>query len=347
VRSTRRILLLAIGALSAASSLLGAEWIWRRAVRASHRAERAAFRLPMFAVVDGPALYGLAPGLDATQQIPDPAGGPTTAVRYRVNQDALRHHAVWPPPEPADAPRLLFVGDSYTFGTAVGDGEAFPHQVEQQLQELGVRSFAINAGVPGHNSEQELAVLRDLLVRYHPKVVVLGFVMNDAEPPTFVAPAPDDTYRGALSWLGEDGKRLGNGLCAALIDDRPLLETLRPTYEFDYRESWRPGSAKAAACMAAIVAMHAACRAHDAALLVAVLPDFTRDFDDTYPFLAIHAQVAALGAEHGFATLDTLDGLRSADAKTMRVPGDGHPTREGHRRLAAQIAPRVAEVLRG
>lgn len=345
--SKHRLLQIALLLASAALCAALGEWLWRAAVRQRYLADRFAALLPECAAVDGDELYDLAPNLDRTHTIPDPAGGPPTVVRYRTNEARLPLPVDWPPP-PDDGRRcVLFVGDSYTFGAAVPAGGSYVLQTAAALAARGAPIRAINAGVPGYNSEQELAHLRRLLPLCAPRHVVVGFVLNDAEPPVASTPPPETTYAGVWSWLLADAGLFVNALTMSLVDDRPPCEPRRRQYCGDYRLSWGPGSAKARDCRAAVLAMHAECTARGIGFTLAILPDFTKDLDDTYPYAAIHEQVGAWGREAGFVVVDTLAGLRGADAKTLRVPGDGHPTVEGHRRMAEQIAARLAEQFRG
>jgi lysophospholipase L1-like esterase len=353
----RRLLQLTMLAVSLALAFLVAEQLWRAAVRARFAADQAAIAagmaagapaLALFELTNGDELYGLRRGLDHTETIRDPAGGPSTTVRYRVLADGVRAHATWPPPSAADgAARVLFVGDSYTFGSAVAEGEAFPHGVERELRARGLAVAAIDAGVPGYNSEQTLVWLRTVLPRYAPRHVVYGFVMNDAEPPIGVRTPLAAVYGHTRSWLLEDGKRIANGIVEALVDDAVWCVRAEPVYEKDYRLSWGPGSAKARDCLAAVGAMHELCRQRGVGFTVAIVPDFARLLDDTYPYGAIHAQVAAFCKTNGIDVLDLLDGLRGADVVPLRVAGDLHPNAAGHQRLAVPIAARLQERLRG
>ena len=352
----RCLLRAALVAVSLGVAFLVGEPVWRAIVSARYAADREAFaarsaagapEVAMFELTAGDELYGLRRGCERTETIADPAGGPPTTVRYRILDDGVRAHPQWPPPAGADTSRLMFVGDSYTFGSAVGEGEAFPHRVDEALRARGVPAFAIDAGVPGYNAAQTLVRLRTLLPRYEPRHVVFAFVTNDAEPPIGVRVPLDEVYGAARSWLWEDGKRIVNALVAALVDDTPWLARAEPVYEKDYRRSWGPGSPKARACLQAIGAMAAACSAHGAGFTVAIVPDFARDLDDRYPYLDLHRQVGAFCREQGIAVLDLLDAVRGADVTALRVPGDLHPNAEGHRRLAAPLADHLAERLRG
>ena len=87
---------------------------------------------------------------------------------------------------PARAPgtkRVLVVGDSYTWGYAIVEEEAFPQVAERVFAERGRPDIeVINGGVPDYNSRQERALIQKLLPIYQPDAVVLAYVVNDAEP---------------------------------------------------------------------------------------------------------------------------------------------------------------------
>lgn len=344
----RRLLPLLVCAVATAAAFAGGEWLWRGLVEARYRQDRTRVAEPMLAWSEGPELYRGKPNLAYEHRIPRPDGGPATVVTYRTDAAGHRSRGELPSP-PANAAAVWFVGDSYTFGQGVADGAAFPFVVESLLRESPTPVAATNLGVPGHNAEQVRSVLAAELAAAPtlPRLVVYGFVVNDAEPPTYVPPPPAQRYGDAWSWLAEDGKAVGNRLAVWLVDDRPLFVPRFPAYDFDYRASWAPGAAKGRAALAAIEAMHERCRPAGVHFAVAVLPDFTRDFDATYPFGSIHAAVHRLGRERSFPTLELLDGLRGKDAASLRVPGDGHPDAAGHRHLAAPLAEHLPEWLRG
>lgn len=81
--------------------------------------------------------------------------------------------------ETSRAVRVLALGDSCTFGRGVGDGETWPARLEARLRARGVDAAVWNAGVPGYDTVQELALLRRLGPELRPTHVVVGWLPND------------------------------------------------------------------------------------------------------------------------------------------------------------------------
>jgi hypothetical protein len=71
--------------------------------------------------------------------------------------------------------RIVVLGDSFTFGEAVSDDETYSHQLESVLPNTEV----LNLGVHGYGHDQMLLYLKEEGVKYHPDVVLLGFVYID------------------------------------------------------------------------------------------------------------------------------------------------------------------------
>jgi len=83
--------------------------------------------------------------------------------------------------KPAGMRRILFLGDSVTFGFRMREyEETFPHAVERLWNERhGVEVQTINAGVDGYSPWQEYRYLHTEGLRYQPDLLVVGFVLND------------------------------------------------------------------------------------------------------------------------------------------------------------------------
>jgi hypothetical protein len=94
-----------------------------------------------------------------------------------TNSVGLRGLREIPLEKPGDHPRVLVVGDSFTFGDEVRDEETYPYLLDQLLPEAEV----VNFGVHGYGHDQILLLLREKALAYQPDLVVLGFVRDDME----------------------------------------------------------------------------------------------------------------------------------------------------------------------
>lgn len=76
--------------------------------------------------------------------------------------------------------RVVALGDSFTQGYGVADGERFTDLLERALARRDARPVeVINLGVPGATVPDYLYHLRDVGLRYAPDVVLIGFMAND------------------------------------------------------------------------------------------------------------------------------------------------------------------------
>jgi lysophospholipase L1-like esterase len=89
--------------------------------------------------------------------------------------------------KPAHARRILFVGDSVTFGLGVDDASCFTTAVEDDLRASGHGDVEVlNGGCPGWNGVQEAYWLQKYGLGFEPDVVVLLFSADD--PPHLLQP---------------------------------------------------------------------------------------------------------------------------------------------------------------
>jgi hypothetical protein len=101
--------------------------------------------------------------------------------QYTVNSQGFRSRADIGLKSP-HSKRILFVGDSFTFGVGVNDSATYPARVEARLRRwCGAPVESINAGVGGFGTSHELSFLQHYGWRLDPDVVVLGFLTSDPE----------------------------------------------------------------------------------------------------------------------------------------------------------------------
>lgn len=117
------------------------------------------------------------PGLKGSA-FPHNEEGTTFAVSTDAN--GLR----WPlhsEEKPAGVRRLMALGCSTTFGWGVADAESYPARLERALTDRGhTKLEVINGGQPGYTSFQGLWLWDEVLKKYEPDVVLVGYIVQDS-----------------------------------------------------------------------------------------------------------------------------------------------------------------------
>jgi lysophospholipase L1-like esterase len=310
---------IALALAATAVALVLCEGAYRAGTILLHRIAVARDADPLYRLEPGdPLVYSLRPNARVSS--------------YVINGQGFRGRPLEPRRGPS--PRMLALGDSYTFGWGIADDSAtWPAQLERILGAVEV----IDAGVPGYDTVQEAHLLDRLLARADVDVVVLAYVMNDAEPQHTVVTDPRVRFRACRSWLLD---RIAKAV--DVVVGRDLMPGCEYAHSLDYRKGFAPGSPKAAESHAALERIVTTARAKGAAVVLAILPDFTEPFDDGYPYADIHADVARWGDALGVPTVDLLPTFRGRDHAAYSIPGDGHPNAAAHRVIAETLAPAVA-----
>jgi lysophospholipase L1-like esterase len=79
----------------------------------------------------------------------------------------------------SSAPRLVALGDSFTYGAGVSYDEMFPTLLENALQRNAAGAEVINLGVSGWDPSEELHLLELYGVKFHPDVIILNFFVGN------------------------------------------------------------------------------------------------------------------------------------------------------------------------
>lgn len=123
------------------------------------------------------------------------------------------------------SPRVVFLGDSLTAGLGLGEAEAFPARVGEEMARLGWEIEVVNAGVSGDTTAGGLERL-DWLLRQQPAVIVVGLGANDG-------------LRGLpLESTEENLRRIVERIRAAGVEVVLLGMRIPPSYGSDYAESF-------------------------------------------------------------------------------------------------------------
>jgi hypothetical protein len=98
---------------------------------------------------------------------------------YRTNRYSIRasrEYALEPPPGTL---RLAAFGDSFTHASDVPNGETWHVRMEEMGPQMGKQLEVLNFGVPGFEPGQALLRYRRDGVKFHPHVVLIGFMSEN------------------------------------------------------------------------------------------------------------------------------------------------------------------------
>jgi lysophospholipase L1-like esterase len=134
--------------------------------------------------------------------------------------------------------RIVGLGDSLMFGWGVSHEETFLALLEKQLNAgSSEQRFEVwNLAVPGYNSVQEVETFAAKADAIEPDLVIVNWVGNDMDLPSFLAERPDvwsmhesfvlDLVR--RRWKAWRGKRVKSTLVPVEFDERSLSPKLKP-----------------------------------------------------------------------------------------------------------------------
>jgi len=155
------------------------------------------------------------PGQQGERRIPG-----VYSFRYSNNSLGWRGRREYREAKPTDY-RVLFLGDSFTYGTGVNDDQTFAALVEKTLRADRLSVEVINAGCPGKGTDYELKCFQTVGRKFHPDLTVLCFFPNDFQ----------DNERGEYYNIDKQGKLSPKSLSSNQGTVKTLLDHL-PAYNW-------------------------------------------------------------------------------------------------------------------
>jgi lysophospholipase L1-like esterase len=247
--------------------------------------------------------------------------------------------------------RVLLLGDSMIYGQGVAEDQTVPFHLQARLKGLdaGVEWTAVNGGLRGYSTAQELALLEQLYPQIQPDVVVLCWFDNDLSEPDVAerqrqllasGPVPFDT--------GErlEGARLASWRRQQCLRRSALIMWLHDAWR-DYRhvdpgpEFRDRGLARARSLLVQFAEMGGALGFRP---LVAIVPNHSALGRADHPSLALAAAIGDACRELELECVELLGPVQELRARTGRdpvIPYDGHYLGDANRAMAEFLAPRV------
>jgi len=334
---------LALAALSTAGCLAGLEgfvrsFYWEKVDTASLSAKPPPASVVPFVrrtAVPG-LLYDLKPGARVLGW---------GAVKVEVDASGCCRVAPGRRADDGSGPRIAILGDSTPFGWKVPFEETYGELLRPLLPGASIRNFA----VPGYNSGQNLAALREKALAWRPDVIVLHYDHNDSEPAddsraSFLFPTYGDNalHSMLLKLLLREATRL-----------RPIRRTIAvpgdPAHPERLLREYRYAGPQFEGHMDRMKAFADLAAARGIPVLVFIWnPWLTRAADPGKDpsYALLHKPVADRLRAAGFRVADCyalhqsyMKRERKADlAALWASPDDAHPNAEGHRLIAGYLA---------
>jgi lysophospholipase L1-like esterase len=274
--------------------------------------------------------YELAPDIDGVHR----------GVSMRTNSLGMRDGE----PLPADTPhlvRIAAIGDSFTFGYGVNQGEDFPAQLEQLLnshESAGGRRFdVLNFGVGGYSTVDEEAVLREKALPLKPDLVVLAYCLNDPE----VDPVePLQVYFAEVRWW-QHSELLR--WIARKVQARNIQHFGGGNYFKSLHAPDGPNWPRVATALDHVRDLTAA---RKIPVAFVILPMLSHKPWSEYPYAGLHAFVAEQAKARGFEVLDLMDSMKAYEPATfVTAPDDPHFNKFGNGIAARAIEQFIRPML--
>jgi hypothetical protein len=241
--------------------------------------------------------------------------------------------------------RIAVIGDSLTWAPGVATEDRFSRLVERALGEggrPGVRYEVLNFGRSGLDTEEEVQVLRQLVLPADPDFVLLQWYVNDFENgDQSERPRPAPLVRP----VGLHRKLLGASALYALLDPKwtalqEALGLVEPYTAYMARRFGDPDSPDSRFAIEQIKAFVGECRARRVPMGIVLFPHVGPDLaEGAYDYDYLHDRVLEACRDDGVSCLD----LRAVfagypDYRTLWItPFDAHPNRLANRLAAEQL----------
>lgn len=253
-----------------------------------------------------------------------------------------------------DSARIIFLGDSFTFGEGVFDNDTYPAQFEKIANENnlypGKKVESINLGVGGYNTQQEWFVLKDMADKWQPDLIILGYILNDVEAKLFSTLDDGLVRRNREAQIQEVTQTAG--------DNRSILEiprinrlissyfkTINQDSELiDYYNSiYRDENPNWVTTKEMLKNFGDYSKQKNIPVLVVIFP-LLFELNDNYPFSNLHQKVITELKSNNLEYIDLRESLNGLEANALWVyPTDPHPNEIVHFLAAKKIFEKLGK----
>lgn len=258
---------------------------------------------------------------------------PSHVAVNRINQHGLRGKAI-AKVKPSETYRILFLGDSFTFGEGVGEDETFCSRIETSLNAFTrgrPRIEVMNAGVSGYNTRDEVAYLERRWLEFGPDLVIVVFYLNDAYDDARFAPLITGMAQGALDigLTGHSSSRVLEWFSHARTRWRLSREIVR-LYQAQFSDQPVVGGSDWVSAKDALRRARQLTAERGIPLGLVIFPELYQ-LDARHPFVSVYQAVHAHAVSLEIPVLNLFDTFRGRPDHTLWVhPTDHHPNARAH-----------------
>ena len=271
------------------------------------------------------------------------------AVEVRYNELRFRDAPLGP--KPPGVVRVMLLGDSFTEGQGVREGDTCARRLQGLLNREGGRFEVRNCGRRATDFPELFQTFESLLA-FEPDVVVHAMVLNDgARAPAFEARQQylNDWIVDQARWAGPTAPAFGffdSRLLAFAGEGLHRWRVGRASTRW-YRDLYGPANTEGwARTQGYLRAMDERMRARGGRFVVMLWPLLV-GLDRGYPFEDVHRTLDAFFSGAGIPHDDLLPVLRGRRPSDLWVyPVDMHPNAEANRLAAESLAPVVRALAR-
>lgn len=235
--------------------------------------------------------------------------------------------------------RIIFLGDSYTFGWGLKDEETYPQKICNELSKTmtnNIQFECLNFAIPGNNIFNSYHIFMNIALKFKPDIVIFGQNINDVEcnmlqydsikKQICMNERIADLFDGAPYNFKFEDDVLGFSYFYRLISflifsQRNTKETIEYYKELYTEKNWDFFNIN----INSLIKLKIACELEDIYFLVLLFPIFYNLKDD-YPFKNIHFFLREIYIKNNVSFIDFYEHFKDIDDYKLWVhPQDKHP----------------------
>jgi hypothetical protein len=295
-------------------------------------------------VSDPETLYRLAPNQVSTIEL---ASG-LIAPPARINALGFRGADL-----DATRPHILVLGDSFTFGSGVGDDETFSARLNQWS---GGFANVVNGGVPGYGVFQMEGTWRRVEEDVRPRLVIVVLWQGD-----FLRQPPNSAERSRFMRRQRLSKILKTSVLATHLYrrlERLLVRAGQDSVVFRVGEGGKPGQASARSIRESylhglradaprLLAIHEQARRYGKGLLIVLWPkeDFASVPESERGLTGeLTASLQMFARQHDIPFISVQPAMQRLSSYLRLIPNDWHPTPLAHCLAAEMISHKLEDL---